>query len=139
MEVISLNVVPVKITHSSSSVEIITKALLDNGSQETFVHENILQELNVPTVPTTIFFKTMTGETIERCKLNKNLQISAVDDLSRKLNLPRVFNRNFLPVDKDEIPTANKVAKWSYLNEIHEHLQQDEHEAGIGILPSVQF
>lgn len=134
IEVISLNVVPVKITHPLSSVEIITKALLDNGSQGTFVHENILEELNVPTIQTTISIKTMTGETTERCKSINNLQVSAVEDSSKRLNLPRVFSRKFLPVDKEEIPTPNKVAKWSYLNEIHKNLQQDEDETDIGIL-----
>ncbi|XP_057302738.1 uncharacterized protein LOC130636904 [Hydractinia symbiolongicarpus] len=104
IEVISLNVVPVKISHPSSTVEIITKALLDNGSQGTFVHESILEELN---------------------------------DSSNRLNLPRVFSRKFLPVDKEDIPTPNKVAKWSYLNKIHKNLQQDEEKTDIGILIGV--
>ena len=73
MEVISLNIVPVIITHPSTPVRILTKALLDNGSQGTFIHEGLLKELNVPTVSTTISIKTMSGETTESRKSIENL------------------------------------------------------------------
>ena len=133
-EVISLNVVPVKITHPSSSVEIFTKALLDTGSQGTFIHEKILKDLHVQTTPTSISIKTVNGESTEKCQTISKLQISAVKDPDNKLCLPKVYSRPFIPVDKEEIPTPSKVAKWKYLDEIHPHLQHDDDAEEVGIL-----
>ena len=133
-EVISLNVVPVKITHPSSSVEIFKKALLDTGSQGTFIHEKILKDLHVQTTPTSISIKTVNGESTEKCQTISKLQISAVKDPDNKLCLPKVYSRPFIPVDKEEIPTPSKVAKWKYLDEIHPHLQHDDDAEEVGIL-----
>jgi len=73
-EVISLNIVPVKITHPASSVVVLTKALLDNGNQGTFIHENVLDQLKVQTASTVISVKTMNGVATEPCKAVNNLR-----------------------------------------------------------------
>ena len=50
------------------------------------------------------------------------------------LCLPKVYSRPFIPVDKEEIPTPSKVAKWKYLDKIHPHLQHDDDAEEVGIL-----
>ena len=57
-----------------------------------------------------------------------------MNDPGNKLCLPKVYSRPFIPVDKEEIPTPSKVAKWKYLDEIHQHLQHDDDAEEVGIL-----
>lgn len=63
-EIISLSIVPVKISHPECSIEISTRALLHNGSQGTFIHNDLLQRLS-RSVPASRSIKTMTGEEAE--------------------------------------------------------------------------
>jgi len=53
-EVMSLCVVPVRLSHSSSPKSITTYALLDNGSQGTLIKGDFLDELNIRGVGTSI-------------------------------------------------------------------------------------
>ena len=63
--VISLAIVPVKIYDSNNSKYVETHALLDTGSQGTFIKEDILDQLEEDRIQTTIRLKTLHGETTE--------------------------------------------------------------------------
>ena len=134
MEVTSLNVVLVRITHPTSKVVVTTKALLDNGSQGTFIHEKLLEQLKVKSMPTSISVQTMNGLTTEQCKCINNLEVYSFFDSENKIRLPRTFSREFIPVDKDEIPSPSKLQKWKYLDRIHPFLQQDNDDLDVGLL-----
>ena len=60
-EVISMCVVLVRLRHCNSQKEVKTFALLDSCSQGTFVTEQILKELDVTSVNTSINIKTLNG------------------------------------------------------------------------------
>ena len=134
LEVTSLNVVAVQLTHPSSSTIIHTKALLDTGSQGTFVHENILDQLKIRGAATKISIKTMSGSTTEESRCVNNLVVSAPQNSEIKICLPKTYSRSFIPVDKDEIPTPSKVKRWKYLDVIHPFLQQEDDNMEVGIL-----
>ena len=133
-EVISLSIVPVKITHPEYSTVVITNALLDNGSQGTFIHKELLKKLKAPSIPASISIKTMTGEETVSCKAIDNLEVSAIVEPAAKIKLPKTYSRSELPVDKEEIPTTERIKKWKYLNKIHQYLPQNEDNIEIGIL-----
>ena len=56
--VIGLCVVEVKITHNESNCEILTYALLNNGSQGTFVHNDVIEKLGLEGELTVLSVKT---------------------------------------------------------------------------------
>lgn len=134
MEVTSLNVVLVPITHPSSEVVVVTKALLDNGSRETFIHERLLEQLKVQSVSTSISIQTMSGVTTEPCRCINNLEVSSYFNHQTNIQLPRTFSRPFIPPDKDKITSPRKLRKWSCLDKIHPFLQQDDDDQDVGIL-----
>ena len=131
---ISLSIVPVKITHPASSTVVIKNALLDNGSQGTFIHKELLKKLKAPSIPASISIKTTTGEETVSCKAIDNLEVSAIVEPAVKIKLPKTYSRSELPVDKEEIPTPERIKKWKYLNKIHQYLPQKEDNIEIGIL-----
>ena len=126
MEVTSLNVVPVRLTHPSTSEVVHTKAFLDNGSQGTFIHDKLLDKFKIRCASTTISIKTMSGLTTESSRCINNLEV--------KITIPKTFSRPFIPVDKDEVPTPSKVKEWKYLDTIHPYLQQEDDDVEVGIL-----
>ena len=134
MEVTSLNVVSVRLTHPSSKVVVSTKALLDSGSQGTFIHESLLERFKIPTASTSISIKTIGGVTTEPCQSINNLEVSPSSDPNAKIHLPKTFSRRFIPVDEDEIPFPRKIRKWKYLDGIHPFLPQEGDDLDVGIL-----
>ena len=63
-EVISMCVVPVRLRHCNTQKEVKTYTLLDSCSQDTFVTELILKELDVTGVRTSINIKTLNGNQV---------------------------------------------------------------------------
>ena len=75
----SLCIVPVILSHPTSSKAIETYALLDNGSQGTFIRKDLIKQLQIlGTTSTTLTIKTMTGERKETCLAVDDLEVSAV-------------------------------------------------------------
>ena len=130
--IISLCVVPVKIYCKSK--HIITHALLDNGSQGSFVKESIMDELNADGVSTTVTIKTLSGETTSQCKIVRGLRVSSSRENHPTINLPPCYSQAELHVEADEVPTPGKVQRWRYLNDIKKYLPQDGGNIEIGIL-----
>jgi len=112
--IISLCVVPVKIYCKTKHIE--TYALLDNGSQGSFVKESIVDELNADGVSTTVTIKTLTGETSNHCKIVHGLQVSSTKEHQPTLRLPPCYTQRELHVESEEVPTPSKVKRWKYLN-----------------------
>ena len=130
--IISLCVVPVKIYYGAKHIN--TYALLDNGSQGSFIKESIIDELDADGVSTTVAIKTLTGETSSQCKIVRGLQISSSNENHPTLKLPPCYTQSELHVETEEVPTPSKVKGWKYLNSIKEYLPQDDEDVDIGIL-----
>ena len=60
-EVLSMCVVPVKIRHKNCDKEIVTFAMLDTFSQDTFTTTNLMEQLNISGIQTSINIKTLIG------------------------------------------------------------------------------
>ena len=61
-KVISMGIVPVKVQHGDGKDMITTYAMLDNCSQGSFMHDNLVKELGVHGMKTTLNLKTLHGE-----------------------------------------------------------------------------
>ena len=57
----------------------------------------------------------------------------------QKLKLPKMYSRKSLPVDIEEVPTPEKVKRWSYLESTHPYLPKDEEKIEVGLLIGGNF
>ena len=95
--------------------------MLDNCSQGTFIKKDILKSLDSPKINTKVTIKTITGTTTEDADIVNDLIVSSIDG-NNQIDLLKVFSRENLPVDQDEIPTPERVRKWSHLQEIADEI-----------------
>ena len=128
---ISLCVVPVKIYSKDKYVD--TYALLDNGSQASFVKTSIAEALDLPSTPTTVKIKTMTGEETSRCCMISNLLITNANN-GKSVKIPTSYTKDTIPVDKDEIPTPEKIHSWKHLSHLQPFLPQVDTNIEVGVL-----
>ena len=75
-QVLSMCVVPVKVQHKDSDKEIITFAMLDTCSQGTFATENLMNQLNINGIRTTIGIRTLIGHQKQSSYLLDGLSVS---------------------------------------------------------------
>jgi len=134
---ISLCVVPVRLCHHERpNISIETFALLDNGSQGTFVRADVLNQLNVTGIKTSLSLKTIHGEQREDCFVVEGLQVKSLQSgRSESVPLPRTFTKSMLPVESEDVPTADKLnSKWSYLDSILHLLPTSTTDIKVGLL-----
>ena len=101
--------VPVSIKYKNNDKQITTYAMLDNCSQGSFVHEDVLKQLGVKGTKTTLNLKTLHGERSEIISTTAVMQVKGVKEDGNWLVLPRLYSRKDLPVDKEEIATSEKI------------------------------
>ena len=61
------------------------------------------------------------------------LKVAQLQGNSIWLNLPKMYARRNLPVDKEEIATPARISKWEYLKPISNEIVQDE-DIVVGLL-----
>ena len=110
-------IVPVSIKYKNNGKQI-THAMLDNCSQGSFVHEDVLKQLSVKGTKTTLILKTLHGERSEIISTAAVMQVKGVKEDDNWLVLPRFYSRKDLPVDKEEIATSEKIIEWGYLKSV---------------------
>ena len=106
---IGLCVVPVRLFHKGSPNFVKTFALLDNGSQGTFINTDFLQEIDACSTTTSLSIKTIHGERTEKCRAIDDLVVSPVHDDSIRIHLPRTYSQSDLPVDDEDVPTKERL------------------------------
>ena len=98
---VSMCVVPVRVSHKQPNIVIKTYALLDSCSQGTFVTEEVLREMNLKGKGTTITMKTLNGEVTENSKVIEGLEVYNSSDLGQEfvkwLMPPKFYNRKDIP------------------------------------------
>ena len=94
-KIISMCVLPVKVSHSKSKKEFCTYAVLDNCRQVMFIKEDIQKKLGA---------------------------VGREADITVKLILPPVYTREDIPVDTEELATRENIKSWDHLKVIAEKL-----------------
>ena len=100
-KVISICIAPVKVKHGDGIDMITTYAMLDNCSQGSFVYDNLIKELGIHGMKTTLNLKTLHGEKTESAMVVKGHK--------SLLSLPKLYTRKEIPIDKEEIATPAKI------------------------------
>ena len=110
------NVVPVWVSVASNpEVEILVYALLDTQSDSTFIEETICERLSAPTDPVKLKLSTLLGKDVTvACKRARELRVRGYTS-TRYISLPPTYTREFIPLDREHIPTCETAKRWSHL------------------------
>ena len=131
--VISMCAVPGKVKHEHGANEVTTYAMLDNCSQGSFIHDSLVKKLGAIGSKTIINLKTLHGERSEKTISVEGIKVAQLHGNSSWLNLPKMYARKNLPVDKEEIATPARISRWEYLKPISNEIVQDE-DVVVGLL-----
>ena len=114
--------------------EILVYALLDSQSDTTFILSEVAEALKANKEQVKLKLSTMTSRnTVVSSQRVNNLQVRGFYS-SKKIPLPPVYTREFIPANRTHIPTNDTAKAWSHL----EHLQDElaplqDCEAGISL------
>ena len=109
-KIISMCVVPIKITHADTKREVLTFAMLDNCSQGCFIKNNIRERLGASGRKTEIIIKTMNGDQEVASTVISGLKVASDMKGVRQnwLDLLATYTRKGLPADVEEVATRDK-------------------------------
>ena len=129
--VISMCVVPTKISHKNYKKTVRSYAILDNCSQKSFIEQYLLRRLGVDGQKLNL--KTLTGEKSNETLIVDNLKVAGVNRMINDwISLPKVHSKKTLLVEKEEVATPEKVSKWNYLDSVKAEITQiDDIEIGM--------
>ena len=104
-------IIPVKVFAGSQMVT--CYAILDPGSNVSFIAESLVEKLNITGIKTTISLKTMGNTVNQQTTMIHGLRISATDGEEVPVELPLVFTKPNLPVESWQTPNSKDLAAWS--------------------------
>ena len=123
-------VVPVNVQHEESNKGIITFAMLHTCSQGTFATENLMNQLDINGIQTSIGIRTLIGHQKQSSYLLDGLSVSKLvlrpSEKVKWIRLPSTFTRKEIPVDQSEIATPAKLKQWKYLDRISREIGGNE-------------
>ncbi|XP_067279675.1 uncharacterized protein [Pseudorasbora parva] len=116
-------IVPVWVSSvKNPSNEQLVYALLDTQSDTTFIDEEISKVLQMDTQPIKLKLTTMMGDNmIIKSKRVSNLRVRGYNS-SVHINLPPVYTKECIPVNRDHIPTQETAKNWSHLKVITDEM-----------------
>lgn len=127
-------IVPVVLhQRNNPDVEVSVYALLDNGSDSTFVKSSILRELGVEGVETSLQLNTMHGRTEIPVQRVEGLVVQRFDRKT-SIALPKTYSRDSIPSRRDQIPTPEIAGRWPHLERIKAMIPPIRNDVDVGIL-----
>lgn len=125
-------IVPV-IVSSDSGKEVLVYALLDSQSDSSFILQHVADALDTATEPVKLKLSTMSSrETIVTCQRLKGLHIRGLN-FPKKLTVPIVYTREFIPANRSHIPTPETAKAWPHLEHLAQHIAPQK-QCEIGLL-----
>ena len=110
---VCLGIVPVKVRGKSNNQIVETYALLDNGSEVTLCHEQLVSELELDREKLRFTLTGITGSNQMESHV-VNLTIMSMDE-SIAVELPGVRTVAQMPVSRSCIPREGDLARWPHL------------------------
>ena len=129
-QVLSMYVVPVKVQHKQSNKGIIAFAMLDTCCQGTFATENLMNQLDMNSIRTSIGIRTLIGNREQSSYLLDGLSVSKLvlgpNEKAKWFRLPSTFTRKKIPVDQSEIAISATLKQWKHLDRISRGIGRSE-------------
>ena len=116
-------IVPVYVaTPSDPSKEILIYALLDSQSDSSFLLEEVADVLDTSAERVKLKLSTMSSKgTVVHCIRLNSLQIRGLFS-SKKITVPTVYTRDFIPANRTHIPVPETAKAWPHLEHLAEHI-----------------
>ena len=127
------SILPVLVSAKDSCRQVMTYALMDNGSSGSFVTEGLKKQLGVEGIPTTLRLGTMHGESLVDSSILKGLTVMDAEGKT-KIELPKLYTREEIPVDHDQIPTPEIARRWKHLKGVASVIPEYQPNLEIGLL-----
>ncbi|XP_061678162.1 uncharacterized protein LOC133501954 [Syngnathoides biaculeatus] len=113
--------------------EVLTYAILDAQSSSTFILEDVLDKLNVGIQSVKLKLSTMTAtDTIIASKNVQDLQVRGLN-LDRQIQIKQAYARDFIPMNKGQIPTSQTALQWPHLEHLADKLPPFQ-DCNVGLL-----
>lgn len=127
-------IVPVYVsTPSDPDKEVLVYALLDTQSDSSFILDEVVDVLDTNTEQVKLKLSTMSSKgTIIHCKRLNSLQIRGLFS-SKKLTVPTVYTRDFIPANRTHIPLPETAKAWPHLEHLADHIAPQK-DCEIGLL-----
>ncbi|RVE71628.1 hypothetical protein OJAV_G00053730 [Oryzias javanicus] len=111
-------IVPVWISRIDEETEKLVYALLDTQSDTTFVDQDLSNALKAESCPVKLRLTTMVGRdmTVKSQRVS-GLRVRGYFS-SFYINLPHVYTKDCIPVNRAHIPTNETARKWNHLSKI---------------------
>ena len=113
----SLSIVPVKVRGKGEINEVITYALLDNGSTASFCSEDLLSKLGVEAKKCHISLATISNVVENWDSATVGLEINDLNNTA-SVDVSNVFVVKKLNISKDAIANQEDIRSWDYLSDI---------------------
>ncbi|XP_055046840.2 uncharacterized protein [Misgurnus anguillicaudatus] len=105
-------------TKQNPNCERLVYALLDSQSDTTFVDQEVSNALQAQSSPVKLRLTTMLGiDSIVQSERVSGLQVRAYES-DIFIDLPPTYTRDYIPVNRDHIPTCEIAKKWNHLSSI---------------------
>lgn len=116
-------IVPVYVsTQNEPSKEVLIYALLDTQSDSSFILNEVANNLDTTKTQIKLNLSTMSSKkTTVPCTKLEALQIRGLFS-KKKLTVPVVYTRDFIPANRSHIPTPDTARAWSHLEHLTEHI-----------------
>ncbi|KAG1940147.1 hypothetical protein F2P79_016875 [Pimephales promelas] len=127
-------IVPVYVsTPSDPDKEVLVYALLDSQSDSSFILDEVAGVLDTNTEQVKLKLSTMSSKgTIIHCKRLNSLQVRGLFS-SKKLTVPTVYTRDFIPANRSHIPVPETAKAWPHLEHLADYIAPQK-DCEIGLL-----
>ena len=130
------SIVPVMVSSKENPThEVLTYAILDSGSDATFIDEDTINALELPrALPTKLTIETINSEERKEIEstIQSNLQVRGYNSQTL-INLPPAYSIADIPTNQDSIPSQEDIMKWSHLKPLKGQIPPP-FKCGIGLL-----
>lgn len=134
-DIITAMFIPVILSHKDRpNVEVRVYALLDDGSDSTFVVDSVVKDLGVGGTEMTLKLNTMHGQTSVTVHRIDGLVVQKLDRSELPIPLPKTYSRESIPSKREQIPTPEIASKWVHLEGIKDQIPSLQRDMEIGLL-----
>ena len=119
--------------NNNPDIKVNVYALLDDGSNTTFVTSSILKQLGVQGPRMSLTLNTMHGTTGSPVQKIEGLVAQSLDE-AVSVDLPKAYSRESIPSRRNQIPSPEIAGKWPHLQGITCEIPPIKTDVEVGVL-----
>ena len=119
--------------NNNPDIKVNVYALLDDGSNTTFVTSSILKQLGVQGPRMSLTLNTMHGRTGSPVQKIEGLVAQSLDE-AVSVDLPKAYSRESIPSRRNQIPSPEIAGKWPHLQGIKCKIPPIKTDVEVGVL-----